>query len=90
MAEENPKYPDVPDDIVKTLQTLVTRHCLELASFEQLAGTPERGKRVAEFMRDLMGDFLTFNQLERRLIVKFIFETEEAVEKAMKDVAERN
>lgn len=74
---------DIPENVIKALEAFVIKQCLQLHALEGLMGTPERGKQVADFMRQLMGEFLRFNIAERTLITQFIGESNIAVQTAM-------
>lgn len=74
---------DVPPNVLKELEAFVVKQCLQLHAMETLLGTPERGKQVADFMKDVCHTFLTFNIAERSLVVQFIGDTNLAVQAAM-------
>jgi hypothetical protein len=74
---------DLPETVIKELERVVIRHCMQLHIFERLMGTEERGKEVALFMKKWVGEVLAFNVAERMFIIKFMKETEDAVQESL-------
>jgi hypothetical protein len=81
----------LPESVIKEMERVVVNHALQLVVLYKLLGASERvgnenGLAVSKFMKKWVGEFMSFGLAERTFILKFMIETEEAVNRTLSEV----